>query len=177
MATRDMSRHGRRRANALGLLAVVTLQLTGCAPPIAPLPSVAPVASATEEAVVALPDAQALLPDGVAGTSPWSLMSSLPDDFDNSVGHRTPTDLADAFGAAIHASFAGGPERPELALDVVEQSDAIAMLVVTETGIGDDSVAGNQYALVIRSTTEGWRLDELWRRALCRRGVSGELCV
>ena len=144
---------------------------------MAPSPSTAPVASATQGAVVALPDAQALLPDGVAGASPWSRMPSLPDDFDDSAGHRSPTDLGDAFGAAINASFAGGPERPDLALDVVEQSDAIAMLVVTETGIGDDSVAGNQYALIVRLAADGWRLDELWRRGLCKRGVSGEFCV
>ena len=51
------------------------------------------------------------------------------------------------------------------------------MLVVSETGRGDDSVAGSQYTLVLVREPNGWYLDELWIRALCRRAVFEDLCV
>ena len=45
--------------------------------------------------------------------------------------------------------------------------------------MGDDSVAGTQYAIVSELTVDGWKLRELWARAVCRRGVdpTGALCV
>jgi hypothetical protein len=118
-----------------------------------------------------------MLPRGVLSATAWREMSSLPTDFVDSAAYRSPAELADAFGAAIFASFAGSPERPELALDTIDESPERATLLITETGVGDDSVAGRQYALVIVRGGEGWIVDELWIRALCRRGGDAELCT
>ncbi|MGH2381188.1 MAG: hypothetical protein ACRDG7_08205, partial [Candidatus Limnocylindria bacterium] len=64
-----------------------------------------------------------------------------------------------------------------LALTVFEETSERAILIISETGLGDDSVAGAQYALLARADGARWRLVTLWSRALCRRGVSGDLCV
>lgn len=124
-----------------------------------------------------LPDADQLLPSGVVGSPPWIRMSSMPNDFDPDLLHASPADLADAFGAAVHAAWAGSADRPDLELDVFAETSERAVLVISEIGLGDDSVAGSQYALVAIAEGGSWRLEELWTRALCRRGVSGELCV
>jgi hypothetical protein len=124
-----------------------------------------------------LPRPDLLVPEGVAQATPWIEMSRQPNDFDQDVLHASPTDLADQFGAAIHAAWSGGRERPDLDLESFQETAERAVLIVSETGLGDDSVAGTQYALIVVREDGGWRLDELWTRALCRRGSDGELCV
>jgi hypothetical protein len=126
---------------------------------------------------VILPGADALLPDRVAGATAWTEIGSLLNDFDPRAPHASPQALAEAFGAAIQAGWAGSPEQPDLELEAIEETTDRAVAIVSETGIGDDSVAGSQYALVLLRETDGWRLDELWTRALCWRGVDDQLCV
>jgi hypothetical protein len=154
--------------------AVLLAALGACAEPAAS-PTVEPVTPAGGAAV--LPGGQAFVPDGIGGVTPWIQISSLPGDFDAGTAYATSADLADAFGGEINASFAGSPQLPDLTLDVADESEDGALLIISETGIGDDSVAGNQYALVVRREDDGWRLRELWRRGLCSRGVTGERCL
>ena len=123
------------------------------------------------------PAADAFLPPNIPASTPWTRMASQPSGFDLEGSHASVSDLADAFGAAIFARPDGRPDRPELGLDVIDETDERALLIVSETGIGDDSVAGTQYALVVGRESGGWRVDELWTRTLCWRGVSGDLCV
>lgn len=52
-----------------------------------------------------------------------------------------------------------------------------ALLLVTEGGVGEEPVFGTQYALVAVASAGGWRLDDLYARALCRRGVTAEVCL
>ena len=124
-----------------------------------------------------LPAADAFVPPNVAASTPWAPVAGQPSGFDLDESHASVGDLADAFGAAIFASSTGGPIRPDLGLDVIDETDERALLIISETGVGDDSVAGTQYALAVTNEAGGWRLEELWTRALCWRGVSGDLCV
>lgn len=152
------------------------LIVAGCDAPAASSPSFdgSPLAA---KGPIALPGANSLVPADVAGATKWTRMDSLPNHFDVEMSHPTPGELADAFGAAIHARWAGRPDRPDLNLETVDESADGALLIVSETGVGDDSVAGSQYALTLVRQGDGWKLDELWTRALCRRGVSDEFCV
>lgn len=147
----------------------------GCGAPTASAtsPETSPLAVGSP---IPLPSGLALIPANVVGATQWTRTNSLPSDFDAEVRHSSPGELADAFGAAIHASWVGRP-RPDLSLDTVDESAYGALLIISETGLGDDSVAGSQYALVLVREDDGWRLGKLWTRALCWRGVSGELCV
>ena len=124
-----------------------------------------------------LPAGAAFLPENVPASTPWVPMASQPSGFDLDEPHASVSDLADAFGAAILASSAQPADRPQLSLDVIDEKPDSALLLVSEIGLGDDSVAGRQYALVVTHESGRWRLDELWTRALCARGVSGRLCV
>ncbi|MGH2598651.1 MAG: hypothetical protein ACRDJ9_04610, partial [Dehalococcoidia bacterium] len=69
------------------------------------------------------------------------------------------------------------PMRPDLNLQALDESSDRALLLISETGVGDDSVAGSQYALMLVQEEDGWRLDELWTRALCRRGGDAQFCT
>lgn len=160
---------------ALGWTALAcALVLVGCGDAASPS-AAAPSEGAPEE--IRLPGPGELVPDDVAGATAWIEVSSVPNDFDPDSLHASPADLADAFGAAIHAGTAGSPIRPDLALDLFEETPDRAVLIISATGFGDDSVAGSQYALVVVREADGWQLDEQWTRALCGRGVSGDLCV
>ena len=152
--------------------------LAGCGQVASPTSSaLSPAPSETLPDDFTLPGTDLLIPDGVAEATPWIEMSSQPSEFYPDVLRASPTELADEFGAALYAAWSGGPERPDLDLDTLDETAERAVLIVSETGLGDDSVAGTQYALVVVREDGGWRLDELWTRALCWRGSDGELCV
>jgi hypothetical protein len=51
------------------------------------------------------------------------------------------------------------------------ETDTRAILVISETGFGDDSVAGTQHALVMVRGVDDWYVTSIWSRALCGRGV------
>ena len=44
-------------------------------------------------------------------------------------------------------------------------------------GIADDSIAGYDYAVNAELTVSGWQITDAARFAICRRGLSGGLCV
>jgi hypothetical protein len=127
----------------------------------------------------ALPDADDLVPAGVAGAVAWTPLSRMPNDFDVSARFPSPQALADAFVVELEAGWAGGPIRPTFELDTFSEAETRTVLVITELGVSDDSVAGSQYALVIGRHPDGWALVGLWGRALCQRGVDrpSQLCV
>lgn len=154
---------------------VLSLALSACGTDSSPTPASPP--SEANAAPLVLPGGGALLPAGVESATGWREMSSHPSSFDPETAFDTPEALADAFGAAIHADYAGGPMRPDLDLVALfEEPDRVGY-VISETGIGDDSVAGTQYALILVRGADGWRIDDLQTRALCRRGGDDELCT
>ena len=167
------------RIRVLVVMAVFGLVgLVGCGP-VTGSPSNAATAAASASALPTqeLPAADALLGSGAVTGTPWTEMDGVAIDFEADSLHESAEALADAFGAAIHASWAGGPGRPEVAIDFASETGEHALIIISESGFGDDSVAGSQYALLAVADDGGWRLDTLWTRALCSRGVSGQLCV
>ncbi len=160
-------------------LAIAVAPLVGCgAASVTPIETVRSDPSAAMSATpITLPGPEALLPDGAAEAVSRVQMGSLPNDFDPEGNYASTSDLANAFGAAIDASYAGGPQRPDLQLDPFDEREDHAVLIISETGLGDDSVVGSQYALVVSRGADGWMLDDIWTRALCRRGVSEQLCL
>lgn len=127
----------------------------------------------------ALPGADEFVPVGVDGVIDWTPMSSTPNEFDISARYASPAELAGKFLSELEAGWAGGPKRPTFELDSYSEGDVSTVMVITELGVDDDSVAGTQYALVIGRGADGWTLNGLWGRALCRRGVDlgSQLCV
>lgn len=158
------------------LVALVALAGCGSAPP-PPTTVSQPTAASEAPGFVVLPAADELVPVGVASTTRWISTSSLPPGFDPDASHPAPEALAEAFAAAMADSQAGGI-RPRWEIEeVIGQEDGRAVVVLSELGAGDDSVAGSQYAIVVRSDDAGWVLDSILARALCRRGGDEELCV
>jgi hypothetical protein len=163
---------------------VVLLGLLVCLAAVAMVACAAPAGSGT-----AVPDPSApgpelpsedeLVPAGVAGAVAWTPLSSMPNDFDVSARYPSPQALADAFVVQLQAGWTGGPIRPSFELDTFSEAEARTVMVITELGVADDSVAGSQYALVIGRRPDGWALDGLWGRALCQREVDrlSQLCV
>ncbi|MGH2401277.1 MAG: hypothetical protein ACRDE6_01085 [Candidatus Limnocylindria bacterium] len=109
----------------------------------------------------------------------WMVMPSPPDGFDTRIAYRSAADAGDAFASALATALSGGGQRPSVRVDAYRQSDDLALLIVTEEGLGDDSVAGTQYALDFVHEPDGWVLYQTWMRTLCRRGVdaASNLCV
>lgn len=166
---------------------LVSAILAACAVGVAsPSPTLAPSlaesshASASAVATpqpVLLPGATELLPADVAAATAWAAAPSVPDGFDPGAAHPSPEALAEAYADALFAPRAG-PGAPELTLahqEVLE--DGRVLVIVSGTGLGDDSVAGTQHAIVAVESDDGWRLADLYVRALCRRGVTEDLCV
>ena len=168
----DAFRGARQRLGLVVCLAAVA----ACAAPVGPG---AAVPDATVPGPEALPGTDEFVPAGVDGVSAWTAMSSMPNEFDISDRFASPAVLADTFRSELEAGWAGGPNRPIFELDAFSEGDASAVFVISEIGPGDDSVAGTQYALVMGRALDGWRLDGIWGRALCRRGLDqvSQLCV
>jgi hypothetical protein len=124
-----------------------------------------------------LPGPNQQLPGQVAGATQWVRPPGRPRGFDP-VGHATVETLADAFGAVISRSFGAAlGERPVLSLDVLEESDTRAVILISAMSAGDDFSGGTQYALVAVADGDGWRVDEVWARVLCTRGVAEQVCI
>ena len=162
-----------------GAVLVMVLAVGGIAACAAPGASPTVVRDPPLAGPEVLPGADEFVPAGVDSVIDWTPMSSLPNEFDISARFASPAELADEFRSELEAGWAGGPKRPTFELDTYSEGDAGTVVVISETGIGDDSVAGSQYALVIGRAADGWRLDGLWGRVLCRRGVDlgSQLCV
>ena len=161
--------------NTLWLTALVLL-LAGCSSTIAPTPEGQPPPSHWRPDV-ALPGPTELVPDGLAGGTAWGPFEELPPRFEGDASFATTGEIANAYRASILSRWADGGVRPDLALDTLDASEDAVVLLISETGAGDDSVAGEQHALFLRRGPAGWRLERIWSRMLCARGVDGELCT
>lgn len=158
------------------LVGAVAVGGCGSAPVLSPSGSLHLAATAPPTDHATLPGPDELIPPNVEGATPWIPMRSLPNGFETD-RYASPDELAETFAAAILAGWAGSPQRPEIELHVLGEWAEAAVVIASETGAADDSVAGTQYALVMSADDAGWALEELWTRALCRRGVDGALCV
>jgi hypothetical protein len=123
-----------------------------------------------------LPDSGTYIPAGVRGVTSWAPMPGLPPGFDIGATHASAADAGDAFGSALTAEPAAGRT---IRFDTYRLTGELALLVITESGAGDDSVAGAQYALELIHEADSWRFHQVLRRTMCRRGVdaANDLCV
>ncbi len=163
-----------RRVEGIAVAAIAVI-VSACAvlEPIEPTPT-----QLRGPTPIVLPGEGDLVPTGIAGVGGWSGTTTFPAAFDGSAVHDSPEAVADAFIAALSAAYANMPMRPTHEVAAVgEQASNRTLVVITELGAGDDSVAGTQYAVVAEPNTDGWRLTELYTRALCRRGVTNGLCL
>jgi hypothetical protein len=163
-----------RRVRAALAFALALTLLSGCGL----LPTTAPTPTQLEGPGPALlPGSTDLVPSGSAGVGGWQGTTSFPSGFDATTTYATPDAVGEELAAALAASYTGGLEAPTYTLASFTEADDRVVLVLTELGAGDDSILGSQYALVADASAEGWRLTELYARPICRRGVSGALCV
>ena len=170
-ALADAFRSGRER---VGLIVCLTLVvLAACAAPGSSGPQ------ATVPGPEALPGTDELVPADVDGVVAWTPISALPNEFDISARFASAAAVADTFRSELEAGWAGGPKRPVFEVDPFSEGDDGGVIIISEIGPGDDSVAGTQYALVVGRAPDGWRLEGLWARTLCRRGAdqASQLCV
>jgi hypothetical protein len=126
-----------------------------------------------------LPGPFELLPPGVRGAMSWTTLTAYSESFDARAGYESPRAAADAFGEALLEGFAPGPDRPRLLLEPAVETDARAILVITESGFGDPSFAGTQHALVLVEGSDEWYVTSTWSRTLCADGVhpTGTRCT
>ena len=74
------------------------------------------------------------------------------------------------FGETL-AGFPQGPEgRQALQLSVTERADGSTVVLLTLTGLLDDSVRDEQHRAIVRYRDGGWRVAALGRRWRCQRG-------
>jgi len=170
-APADAFRGARERVGLIVCLAVAVL--AACAAPGISGPQ------ATLPGPVGLPGTDELVPADVDGVVAWTPISAMPNEFDISARFASAAAVADTFRSELEAGWAGGPKRPALEVDPISVGDDGGVIIISEIGPGDDSVAGTQYALVVGRAPDGWRLEGLWARTLCRRGVdhASQLCV
>ena len=124
-----------------------------------------------------LPESEEMLRGGAVAGTPWLDPPGAPAGFERDAAHVDPSAAANAFIQAARDAYAASPEQPDHQVDSLVEDEGRAVILISETGLADDSVAGVQYLLMLERDGRDWRVDELWTRALCRRGVSGELCV
>ena len=117
------------------------------------------------------------LPNGVVEGASWvSAGNALPEGLDPVARYATQDD---AF-FAVTEPFG---RRPRLARDppieghLIDAPAAEFHVLVTILTGGDDSMAGEQFLLILRERSDGWHLADAWKRALCHRGIDHALCV
>lgn len=74
------------------------------------------------------------------------------------------------FAATLDGFPEGREGRQELRLNVTERDDGSNVVLLTVSGLLDDSVAAEQQRAVMRPEDDGWRVVELGRRWRCHRG-------
>jgi hypothetical protein len=109
----------------------------------------------------------------------WTPLTAYVESFDARAAYDSPRAAADAFGQSLLEGYPPGPDRPRLLLEPAVETDARAVLVITESGFGDPSVGGNQHALVMVEGTGEWYVTSTWSRVLCVGGVhpTGTRCA
>jgi len=117
---------------------------------------------------------------GSAGANAWRLEDDPPEGFGpGTAGFASPGSLLEALLSDVVQRDEGLPEGTRLSGGMLEESSDTATAWVYVTGMLDDSVAGAEIRLLMRSAPAGWYIDQLSRRNHCRRGVdlARDLCV
>ena len=157
-----MTRPERSAAWLAAVLAM--LAAAGCATQTAPTP--------TSRPALILPASDERLQGGAVAATSWADMGIGPAGFNADASFPQPLDASAALIDALTAHPGSIYETASLVGEAERE-----LILISETGLGDDSVAGFQYVLLLELDGREWRIDEMWTRALCWRGVSEELCV
>ncbi|WOD39842.1 hypothetical protein [Nodosilinea sp. E11] len=92
----------------------------------------------------------------------------VPED-DSTVG-TDPTQIA----LAVFGSTEPGEGNFTEYADLIEETDAGALVLLTQTGLADDSVNGMRYRLEFVPEGDQWRLDWAGQQARCQPGRGSE---
>ena len=141
---------------------MLVIAATGCAAETATTP----------RADLVLPASDEWLREGAVAATSWLDMGSGPAGLNARASFLEPNDASSALIEALTAHTGSAYETHAL----VGEPDRELMLV-SETGVADDSVAGLQYVMLLELEGREWRISEMWTRALCRRGVAQDVCV
>lgn len=112
-------------------------------------------------------------------------MTEAPMTGDNGVGDRAdyeevpiPAGATGADPAEIAREVFGSPEPGEgnfeEQVEVVEETDNGALVLLTQTGLADDSVNGMRYRLEFVPEGNQWQLDWAGRQVRCQAGRGSE---
>ena len=115
-----------------------------------------------------------LVPDGRPRAAPRDALSIV------AIGRSTETvdELVSAIARKLtneNASAEGFQGVTYTTTEVRQGMEAHIELRVE--GLADDSIAGFDYAVNAELTVSGWQITDAARFAICRRGLSGGLCV
>ncbi len=93
---------------------------------------------------------------------------AVPDD-DTAVG-EDPTDIA----LAVFGSTEPGEGNFEEEVELIDETDDQALVLLTQTGLADDSVNGTRYRLEFVPEGDQWRLDWAGQQVRCQPGRGSE---
>lgn len=118
-------------------------------------------------------------PDSVAATG-WRTTEDPPEGFGvGGARYDSPMATLEALMTFGVESDGGLPPGERLTGGVLDASVASARAWIQLTGMGDDSVAGQEILLYMVKDGRGWFIDRLAFRDHCRRGLdpAGDQCV
>jgi hypothetical protein len=79
----------------------------------------------------------------------------------------------DVFAPILRGFPEGREGRQDLELSANKGDDGTYIVLLTISGLLDDSIGAQQHRAVLRYADGGWKVTELGERRRCRRGASG----
>jgi hypothetical protein len=153
------------RSAAVALIAAATVACASLSPT---LPSAEPLT---------LPGPMQELPDGAGEGASWVRADDrLPAGI--GVGANYPDE--NAAWIAFTEPFGRRPmppNSPGITSSSLEAAPGEMRILVTYPTFVDERTWGEQFVIVLREGSDGWRLDQAWARALCTTEIDHESCA
>ena len=113
---------------------------------------------------------------GSAGATEWRVGAQPAGGAEDAHGvHDTPDALFDAFVFSVIDPPGTPPDDASGTLTPIDDDTSVAMIQVS--GYPDDSIAGEEYRVLMQRGPDGWYVESVEVRTHCRRGVSDGVCV
>src|SRR5688572_3440711 len=138
--------------------------------------SVMPSPSTSVEPLT-LPGPMQEVPEGVGEGASWARADDrLPRGIEVDARH------ADEVAAMVAVTQPFGdrpmpPNSPGITSSVIEAPPGEMRILVTYPTYVDERAWGEQFLLVLREGSDGWRFDQAWARALCTTATDHEECA
>lgn len=117
------------------------------------------------------------LPDGAGEGASWTRAGDrLPGGLDAEA--RYPDEVAALF--AFTEPFGNRPmppNSPGITSSGLEAPPGEMRILVTYPTYVDERAWGEQFLIILREGSDGWRLDQAWARSLCTTGIDHEECA